>query len=332
MDYYGLEFFPYRTYLMYFGNGDSAMSTSGLDTGSGASRDSSGRFLPGHSGNPEGKAPGTRNRATILRAALDDGEEMLVARGVIDKAKAGDGVSARFLLGLLYPRPRGRAITLDLPVDMSAGDTVAAFNATLLAMAAGEITPDEALTITRVFDGRLTALKAWELERHMTWVRRETIPGDDLFAPDDEENDDEESDDEEMTADTQTEPSPCGPLDERSGRQGEGAGATGGFDSADASRDPNPNPPERSSKGPQAGEGIAPSEPEPSAVSPAPESPAEHLHSACIELAQEAETAAFQAAQRKLSQWWHVLAQQPGFSADAYLKAEVAATLSAARR
>jgi len=42
--------------------------------------------------------------------------------------------------------------------------------------------------------------------------------------------------------------------------------------------------------------------------------------------------AAFQAAQRKLAQWSHVLAQQPGFNADAYLKAEVAATLSAAPR
>jgi len=43
--------------------------------------------------------------------------------------------------------------------------------------------------------------------------------------------------------------------------------------------------------------------------------------------AKEDETAAFEAAQRKLAQWSHVLAQQPGFSADAWLKAEVAATL-----
>ncbi len=112
---------------------------------------------------------------------------MAVARAVIDKAKEGDAVSARFLLGLLCPRPRDRAITLDLPDGMSAGDTVAAFNTTLLAMAAGEITPDEALTITRMFDGRLQALRAWELERQMIWVRREHIPGDELFAPPDEE-------------------------------------------------------------------------------------------------------------------------------------------------
>ncbi len=89
-------------------------------------------------------------------------------------------------------------------------------------------------------------------------------------------------------------------------------------------REPSPCPPELLSKGPE-GEGIAPSEA--GTISPAPESSTKHLHSACIAQAKEAETAAFQAAQRKLAQWSHVLAQQPGFSAEAYLKAEVAATL-----
>jgi hypothetical protein len=265
-----------------------------------ATRDAGGRFLPGQSGNPSGKRRGTRNRATILRAVLEEGEEMAVARSVIDKAKSGDAVSARFLLGLLCPRPRarGRAITLDLPEGMTAGDTVAAFNATLLAMASGEITPDEALTITQMFDGRLKALKAWELERHLTWVRRETIPGDDLFAPDEAEEDDEAGDD------TPTEPSP-------SGRgQGEGAGATADFADADSFSNPLPE-----------GEGIAPNEL--AASLPASEAPGEDLHSACIAPDPEADSAARQAAERKLAQWSHLIAAQPGFDAAAYIEAEV---------
>src|SRR6266404_5692210 len=188
-----------------------------------SARDAGGRFLPGQSGNPAGKRPGTRNRATLIREAFDEGEEMVVARSVIDKAKSGDVVSARFLLGLLCPRPRGRAITLDLPADMSAGDTVAAFNTTLLAMAAGEITPDEALTITRVFDGRLKALKAWEIERDLT--RWQPIPGDEMFyayGEEDCEGEDEQKS-EEDGANALTEPSPSAPFDNRSGGQGEGA-------------------------------------------------------------------------------------------------------------
>jgi hypothetical protein len=137
----------------------------GLGLGSG--RDAAGRFVVGKSGNPAGKLPGTRNRKTVLAEALRDGEDTAVARVVIDKALAGDGVAARFCLGLLSPRPRGRAIELDLPDGTRPGDVVAAFNATLAAMAAGEITPDEALTVTRVLDGRRRALQALVLERRL---------------------------------------------------------------------------------------------------------------------------------------------------------------------
>jgi hypothetical protein len=125
-----------------------------------AARDGNGRFLPGQSGNPAGKKPGTRNRATVLRAALADGEEKAAARIVIDKALSGDAVAARFIVDRLMPRPRSRTIELDLPAGAGAADILAASNATIAAMAAGEITPDEALTVTRVLDGRLRALKA----------------------------------------------------------------------------------------------------------------------------------------------------------------------------
>jgi hypothetical protein len=123
-------------------------------------RDGNGRFVPGCSGNPAGKRKGTRNRATILAEALRDGDDTGMARVVIDKALGGDAVTARFCVRLLTPKQRGRAIVLDLPEDCRAGDIVAVFDATLAAMASGEITPDEALTITRVLDFRLRASKA----------------------------------------------------------------------------------------------------------------------------------------------------------------------------
>jgi hypothetical protein len=137
----------------------------GLDVTSG--RDSSGRFMPGTSGNPAGKRPGTRNRRTVLAEALREGEDAAVARVVIDKALAGDAVAARFLLGLLSPKPRSRTIELDLPEGARTGDVVAAFDATLAAMAAGEITPDEALVVTRVLDGRRRVLDAVARERRL---------------------------------------------------------------------------------------------------------------------------------------------------------------------
>jgi hypothetical protein len=168
----------------------------------------------------------TPNRATMLAAALADHESRRIARVVIDKALAGDAVAARFVIGHLTPRPRGRPIALDMPDGARAGDIVAAFNATLGAMVDGEITPDEALTITRVFDGRLKALKAWEIERDLT--RREPIPGDEMFyaygeEDYEEEDEDGEGDEGDVSVGNLTKPSPCGPFDNCSGGQGEGA-------------------------------------------------------------------------------------------------------------
>jgi hypothetical protein len=88
-----------------------------------------------------------------------------MARIVIDKALAGDVVTARFCLDRLEPRPRGRTIAIDLPEGARASDVVAAFDATLRAMAAGEITPEEAVQVTRVLDGRRKAIEAARRER-----------------------------------------------------------------------------------------------------------------------------------------------------------------------
>jgi hypothetical protein len=151
----------------------------------GIARGADGRFLPGSSGNPAGKKTGTRNRATLLKEALREGEDATLARIVIDKALAGDAVAARFLLERLEPKPRGRPIHLDIPEGLSpAGEVVATFNAALRAMAAGEITPDEAVSVARFLEGRMRVLKAWQLEQKLTrWDNPLPIPGDDRPSP-----------------------------------------------------------------------------------------------------------------------------------------------------
>jgi hypothetical protein len=150
----------------------------------GIARDGNGRFMSGSSGNPAGKKPGTRNRATVLRAALADGEAVGLARVVIDKALAGDAVASRFLLERLEPKPRGRPIQLELPAgESAAGDVVALFNAALRALASGEITPGEAVEVSRFIEGRYRVLRAWQLEEKLTrWNNPLPIPGDD-FVP-----------------------------------------------------------------------------------------------------------------------------------------------------
>jgi hypothetical protein len=150
-------------------------------------RNQRGQFVPGQSGNPAGKRPGTRNRATLLAAALAEGEAEAAARVVIDKALAGNVMAARFLVERLSPKPRGRAIMLELPEgESAAGDVVAMFNSALRAMAAGQITPDEAVTVSRFLEGRCRVLRAWQTERKVTgYGNGVPVPGDD-WVPDEE--------------------------------------------------------------------------------------------------------------------------------------------------
>jgi hypothetical protein len=208
-----------------------------------STRDAHGRFVPGRSGNPCGKKPGTRNRATVLREALEEGEDIAAARIVIDKALAGDQVAARFVVGRLMPRPcpRGHEIELDLPDGDGATDLLAAFDATIAAMARGEITPDEALTVTRVLDGKLRALKAAARERKLAPPHRK-----------------------EPVLASKTEPSPaCGR------GQGEGLGAPAAQDLHGRSTQPSPQPSPACGRGGYSRAGRA-------------KLVGDHLHSACI--------------------------------------------------
>jgi hypothetical protein len=156
-------------------------------------RDVAGRFAAGQSGNPAGKKPGTKNRKTVMLAALRDGEGEAAARVVIEKAVAGDAVAARFVVSLVSPRPRGRTIHLEMPEGDDC-NVVTAFNVTLRALCNGEITPEEALQVSRFLDGRRKVLQAWQLEEKLTSYGR-TIPGDPEWAPDDAEEDDEDDED-----------------------------------------------------------------------------------------------------------------------------------------
>ena len=106
-----------------------------------------GRFAPGHSGNPAGKQPGTRNRVTRLRELLTDDDIVLAVKVLMEKVRAGDGVAARFVVERLCPKMRDR----ELDLGLAAGTTLTQIlDRALALMAAGQITIDEASRIARL--------------------------------------------------------------------------------------------------------------------------------------------------------------------------------------
>jgi len=95
-----------------------------------------------------GRRPGSKNRASLILAALSDGDKEDLVRKGLELAKAGDVLMLKFFLDRILPR--ARAITIDLPKMETADDAVDALAAIMAAVCAGKITPSEA--------GHLTAL------------------------------------------------------------------------------------------------------------------------------------------------------------------------------
>jgi len=151
-----------------------------MDAGDQAAvRDGQGRFAPGRSGNPKGKKPGTLNRATAIKAALagalGDGEAATAARVIIERALKGDFAAARFVIGRVDPKPRGREIVLTLPDDAQPCDVIEAYDATLTAMVTGEITPDEALVVGRFLAQRAAMMGALAASTRGAAAARESL-------------------------------------------------------------------------------------------------------------------------------------------------------------
>lgn len=73
------------------------------------------RFKPGQSGNPAGKAKGTRHRVTLACDALLEGEGERITRKAVEMALNGDGQALRLCMERIAPVRRDRPVNFDLP-------------------------------------------------------------------------------------------------------------------------------------------------------------------------------------------------------------------------
>jgi hypothetical protein len=127
-------------------------------------------FQKGRSGNPKGKPIGARHKATVLAEKLMQDDAKAIVAAVLTAAKAGDMTAARLVLDRIAPVRRGRPVCLDLPKIETASEVAAAMAALVLAMASGEVTPEEAATVASVFEVRRKALETEEFERRLNEI------------------------------------------------------------------------------------------------------------------------------------------------------------------
>ena len=102
------------------------------------------RGRPFVNGNP-GRKRGSKNRNTLVTAALLEGENDELLRTAIALAKGGNVVMLKFLLGPSLPRDR--LIKLDLPQMDFADDAVEALGHIMRAVSEGRISPSEAAAL-----------------------------------------------------------------------------------------------------------------------------------------------------------------------------------------
>ena len=130
------------------------------------------RFSKGQSGNPGGRPKGARNRTTLAVESLLQGEAEAITRTAIELAKSGDTVALRLILERVVPVRRGKPVCFDLPLIEKAEDVSTALGAILMAMARGELTPDEAATIAGILETKRKAIETVEIETRLATLEQ----------------------------------------------------------------------------------------------------------------------------------------------------------------
>lgn len=130
-------------------------------------RKQDGTFAAGVSGNPAGKPLGARHKTTRAIEALLDGQHEALTQAAIDKALEGDTTALRLCLDRIAPPRKDGPISFDLPPIRTAADTVTASSSLLEAVAAGDVTPDEAARVMALLVSHKALVETGDLERRI---------------------------------------------------------------------------------------------------------------------------------------------------------------------
>jgi hypothetical protein len=110
-------------------------------------------FHKGESGNPAGRAVGSRNRRTLAaEAKLFAHADELVA-DLVQRALRGEPAAMRLCAERVLPIGRGRPLPIDLPPIRHVNDARVAAKAIMEALKEGELAAREAVDLLRVVEG-----------------------------------------------------------------------------------------------------------------------------------------------------------------------------------
>ena len=109
-------------------------------------------FKRGQSGNPAGKKPGTRNKATMAALELLEEDLQAITKVCADKAKNGDLQACKLILDKIILKPREQVVDLELPKIKEVTEIPKAQMAIIEAVAQGKVAPGEGQIITAMLE------------------------------------------------------------------------------------------------------------------------------------------------------------------------------------
>jgi hypothetical protein len=133
-------------------------------------------FERGHSGNPNGRPKGSRNRITVALEELIEAQGEALVEKAIKYALQGDSPMLRLLLNRLVPRRRDRTVEFAIPEIKSAADAHSASSAIIAACSRGELSPSEASDVMSLISIHVNAIKAANFEERLRALEAKKTP------------------------------------------------------------------------------------------------------------------------------------------------------------
>ena len=127
-----------------------------------------GQFQKGQSGNPKGKAKGTKNRATLAAEQLLQGDLKNICQRLVEEALIGNMQAIKLVLDRMLPPKRDPIIDVQLPKLQTADDAVNAMSLIIDAIGTGNITSGEGEAMSRVVDAFVRTIQAHDIEKRVS--------------------------------------------------------------------------------------------------------------------------------------------------------------------
>jgi hypothetical protein len=124
-------------------------------------------FRKGTSGNPAGKPRGARHKTTLAVEGLMGQYAHQVTARMVKRAVDGDVGAARLILDRVAPIRRGRPVRLKLPDLADAASVMAAQAALVSAVAAGNLTAEEAEPLSSMLAAYLKTVETVDIDQRL---------------------------------------------------------------------------------------------------------------------------------------------------------------------